>query len=43
MGNGQHKVSILKRIGLAMLLVVVAISFTFDSIWNRFISFFKRK
>ena len=42
MYDDRHRVSILERIGLGMLLVVVAISFTFDTIWNRMISFFKK-
>ena len=42
MSDDRRRVSILERIGLGMLLVVVAISFTFGTIRNRMIAFFKK-
>lgn len=39
----QNRISILERISLGILLVVVIILVTFNTIWNYMISFFKRK
>lgn len=38
-----RRISILERVGTRILLVVVVISFAFDTAWNQIISFFKRK
>lgn len=38
-----RRISILERVGTGILLVVVVISFAFDTAWNQIISFFKRK
>lgn len=43
MYDDRRRISILERVGIGILLVVVIISFMFDTVWNRVISFFKRK
>ena len=42
MSDDQNRISVIGRIGSGMLFVVVVISFAFDSIWDRMISFFKK-
>ena len=43
MYDDRHRISILERAGVGILLAVVVISFALDTAWNRVISFFKRK
>lgn len=43
MYDDRRRISILERVGTGILLAAVVISFAFDTVWNRVISFFKRK